>query len=181
MYSVRRLNRSTNKSALYLPCRDSEESEAANDVPSQPFMNILCENCEEVDDRNEGEDPVEYGVVTNLAGLVGANLEEGKEKIYLVIYHGKETRIVPPNPQLSDEINLIAKRLFRGIFSDKIGQSLNSERQNVRTSIIISCWMFSQDIYIITSMQSLDTVALFCSMGHPSHHDNDPVAVDIAV
>ena len=179
MDSVRRMNRFTNKSAVSLPCRDSEESEAANDVLSQPFMNLLGENGEEVDDRNEGEDPAEYGLVTDLAGLVGANLEEGQEKIYFVIDHGKETPSVPPNPQLSDEINLISKRLFRGKFSDIIGHSSNSERQNVRTSIIISFHKIY--IYIITSEQSFDAVALFYSMGHPSHHDNDPVAVDIAV
>ncbi len=89
--SVRRMNRFTNKSAVYLPCRDLEEREAANDVPSQPFMNLLGENGEEVDDHNEGEDAVEYGLVIDLAGQVGANLEEGQEKIYFVIDHGKET------------------------------------------------------------------------------------------
>lgn len=41
--------------------------------------------------------------------------------------------------------------------------------------------VFIRYIYIITSEQSFDAVALFYSMGHPSHHDNDPVAVDIAV
>jgi hypothetical protein len=168
------MNRSTNKSALYLPCRDSEESEAANDVPSQPFMNILCGNCEEVDDRNEGEDPVEYGVVTNLAGLVGANLEEGKEKIYLVIDHGKETRIVPPNPQLSDEINLIAKRLFRGIFSDIIGQSCAHKHHNQLLDVFTR-YIYNHFNAIIRHRRS------FLFNGHPSHHDNDPVAVDIAV
>ena len=55
-----------NKSVVYFPCSDSEESEAPSDVPYQHIMNLLGENDEEVDNHNEGKDMVEYGLVTNL-------------------------------------------------------------------------------------------------------------------
>ncbi len=51
---------------------------------------------------------VVYDIINNFVvehGLVGVILEKCLELIKFAINHGKEYKIVPPNPQLTDKIN----------------------------------------------------------------------------
>jgi hypothetical protein len=73
-----------------------------------------------IDKDNEDEsldfDELEFGIVTDLAdkyGLVCANPEEVQEMIKYEMDHGNEIQIVPPNPELADEINRIGRRPLR--------------------------------------------------------------------
>ena len=87
----------------------SEEEEEKDSKASPPVD-------EDNEDKNLDFDHLGFGIVTDLAvkyGLVCANPEEVQEMIKYVMDHGKAIRIVPPNPELADEINTIGKRLLR--------------------------------------------------------------------
>jgi hypothetical protein len=98
------------------PASSSKENEASEEEEASEDEESSVEEEASKDKIIDKKLAVEHG-------LVGVSQKEGVEMISFLIDHGKESELVPPNSQLADDINRIAKGLLR---SKKINQYLNN-------------------------------------------------------